>query len=121
MTALDLPDPNLDRNHWNQLSQAMPSDGVQALFKTDFACVRRLQKVRWPDGVTCPGCGAANIAQIKARKNYQCRDCRRQFSVTTDTICHRTHLDLMTRFIAAETMIADVRPELPIRTRAPIT
>lgn len=93
-------------NHWTRLSMALPLGGVQACFKTETACISRMRKVRWPEGVKCPGCGSASIGRIKTRKNYQCCVCRRQFSVTTDTICHRTHLGLMTWFIGAETMIA---------------
>lgn len=93
-------------SHWTRLSMTLPTGGVQDCFKTETACISRMRKVRWPEGVTCPGCGSANIGRIKTRKNYQCCVCRRQFSVTTDTICHRTHLDLMIWFIAAETMIA---------------
>jgi transposase-like protein len=47
-----------------------------------------LVKMRWPNGVACPrmGCGSANVAAIKSRKKWRCRECNRQFSVKVGTI-----------------------------------
>ena len=104
-----MPDMNVDGGaspeHWEQLSMALPPKGVIGHFKTEARCMRRLKTVRWPKELICVACGSIDIGKIKTRKNFQCRDCRHQFSVTSDTLCHRTHLDLMTWFVAAEAMI----------------
>ncbi len=92
--------------HWKLLLDALPQSGVNRYFKTEARCVRRLKEVRWPDGIVCEGCGSKNVGKIRTRKTYQCRECRDQFSVTSGTICHRKHLDLMEWFYAAELIIS---------------
>lgn len=99
MDSIDNPD------HWQQLLKALPPEGINRHFKSEPQRLRRLKAVRWPSKVTCEACGSADIGKIKTRKYYQCRECRRQFSVTSDTICHRTHLDLKVWFSAAELII----------------
>ena len=92
-------------DHWQQLLKALLPGGINHHFKTEAQRVRQLKAVRWPHGVLCYACGSSDIGKIKTRKYYQCRECRRQFSVTSDTICHRTHLDLKVWFTAAELII----------------
>jgi len=43
---------------------------------------------RFPNGVACPrnGCGSANVAAIKNRNAWRCRECNRQFTVKVGTI-----------------------------------
>ena len=57
---------------------------------------------RWPDGVACPGCGSLDIQHRRTRKPqpFRCNDCRRDFSVKTDTIMHGSKLPLKTWGIA---------------------
>ncbi|RKE95559.1 transposase [Sulfitobacter guttiformis] len=99
-------DADVSSNHWMDLSKALPSIAVDKHFHTEGKCIRRLKSVRWPKGLTCSACGSSNIGKIKTRKPYQCRECRHQFSVTSGTICHRSHLDLQQWFIAAEMIIS---------------
>ena len=51
---------------------------------------------RWPSGVTCVQCESKNIQERKTRKPqpYRCRDCRKDFSVKTDTLMHNSKLTL---------------------------
>ena len=44
---------------------------------------------RWPNGVACPACGSANVQERPTRKPqpFRCRDCRKDFSVKTGTVC----------------------------------
>src|ERR1700694_1112990 len=44
--------------------------------------------LRWPNGVACPreGCGSADVAAIKNRNAWRCRECNRQFTVKVGTI-----------------------------------
>lgn len=51
-------------------------------------------QLRWPNGVTCPACEAVNPAFIKARRIWQCRDCRRQFSAKLGTVFEDSPLGL---------------------------
>ena len=49
---------------------------------------------RWPNGVTCLKCGSLNIATVASRKPapFRCRDCRKHFSVKTDTVLHSSNI-----------------------------
>lgn len=51
---------------------------------------------RWPDGVTCPFCRGQRISSIANRKPqpFRCRDCRKHFSVKTDSLLHSSNIPL---------------------------
>ena len=51
---------------------------------------------RWPDGIRCPRCDSDSVHQRKSRKPmpFLCRDCRRDFSVKTDTVMQGSNLPL---------------------------
>ena len=44
--------------------------------------------LRWPHGAACPrmGCGSMDVAKIKNRNAWRCRECNRQFTVKVGTI-----------------------------------
>jgi transposase-like protein len=56
--------------------------------------------LRWPKGVTCPECNSDKISRILARNQFDCDSCRYQFSATSGTIFHDTHLPLWKWFLA---------------------
>ena len=41
---------------------------------------------RWPNGVVCPHCESKDVTLIASRKVWQCKGCRKQFSVKVGTI-----------------------------------
>ncbi len=49
---------------------------------------------RWPDGLRCAHCHSARVAERANRQPmpYWCRDCRRYFSVKTNSVMHRSPL-----------------------------
>jgi transposase-like protein len=53
-------------------------------------------EARWPNGVTCPTCGASNPRFISTRRMWECRDKhpRRQFSAKVGTIFEDSPLPL---------------------------
>jgi transposase-like protein len=78
-------------------------------FATEDACLAYLEAMRWPSGVACLKCGSMKVKRLnpkdkrgKTRRVYQCleRPCQHQFTATTGTIFHDTHLPLRTWFIA---------------------
>ncbi len=69
-------------------------------FHSEDKCRVYLEEMRWPDGITCPRCSSKSISNIKERRQYDCNACRYQFSVTTGTIFHDTHLPLWKWFLA---------------------
>lgn len=64
------------------------------MFPDDATAERWFIEQRWPDGVCCPRCGSFNVAERKSRKPqpYRCRDCRKDFSVKTDSLMHGSNL-----------------------------
>src|ERR1035437_4966151 len=97
-------------------------------FATPTSCVNYLEAMGCPDGITCLQCGGSKVSRIqtndteRTRKNakgqvrtvkvpgrivYQCQDakCAHQFSATTGTIFHDTHLPLDTWFAAVALMV----------------
>jgi transposase-like protein len=45
-----------------------------------------LVELRWPNGVRCPCCGCESVGFINTRRKWNCRQCKRQFSVQVGTI-----------------------------------
>jgi hypothetical protein len=78
-------------------------------FATEDACLAYLEAMRWPSGLACIACGSMKVKRLnpkdkrgKTRRVYQCleRPCLHQFTATTGTIFHDTHLPLRTWFLA---------------------
>ena len=69
-------------------------------FNTDAKCRELLERLRWPNGVACLRCGSMGVSDIENRNQYDCNDCRYQFSVTAGTIMHDSHLPLRKWFMA---------------------
>ena len=42
--------------------------------------------LRWPDGVTCPHCESQECPYVASRRIWQCKGCRKQFSVKVGSI-----------------------------------
>ena len=74
-------------------------------FMKKFASKRKtiqfFEGVRWPGGVTCIHCQSKRIAPKKSRLGvYQCKDCRKDFSVQTGTVFERSKIPLRKWFYA---------------------
>jgi len=82
---------------------------LQANFDTNEKCLEFIEKLRWPDGVRCVVCGCVDVYRIqsssekqRSRRLFECVEpsCRQQFSATSGTIMHDTHLPLQTWLMA---------------------
>lgn len=99
---------------------------VTKQFATEDACLDYLERMRWRNGLCCIECGSVRVerlqlntrprknkpASVKSRKRaaqravsrrvYQCLEqpCKAQFTATSGTIFHKTHLPLNTWFMA---------------------
>ena len=69
-------------------------------FNNDEKCREALEKLRWPNGVACTRCGVLGTSELPGGVLFQCKSCRYQFSVTSGTIMHDSHLPLRKRFLA---------------------
>ncbi len=55
-------------------------------FSNEDICVQFVAVMRWPEGVTCPRCQSKTVSYLKSRQVWQCKGCRKQFSVKAGTI-----------------------------------
>jgi transposase-like protein len=67
----------------------------------DAKCYEVLRELHWPEGVTCPHCGSAQVSRQgrdttqPARQKYRCGDCGRHFDDLTGTIFAGRHQSLV--------------------------
>jgi len=73
-------------------------------FGSEDKCRAYLEELRWPKGVTCPRCQSPKISRIIKRAQFDCDNCRYQFSVTAGTIFNDSHLPLWKWFLAVYVM-----------------
>jgi transposase-like protein len=79
--------------------RAMTLIDLTMMFPTDAQCRELLERLRWPDGPACPRCQDTTPARLATNaKLLYCRKCDYQFSVTTGTILHDSHLPLLKWF-----------------------
>jgi transposase-like protein len=67
-------------------------------FGTDAKCRKAIEQLRWKNGPECPRC-ASKATPIANREQFDCDSCHYQFSVTTGTMFHDSHLSLWKWFI----------------------
>lgn len=74
----------------------------QKEFSTEEKCIEYLEQQRWNGTPACPHCGSLNVARLKTRKLFKCREkeCRRQFTVKVGTIYQDSKLPLTKFFLA---------------------
>jgi transposase-like protein len=73
---------------------------VNEMFSTDDRCRELLERLRWPEGVMCPRCKDTRVSRLKEYARYECVGCEYQFTVTSGTIFHDSHLPLPMWFMA---------------------
>jgi transposase-like protein len=84
---------------------AMTLVELNDLFPTDEECREYLVRLRWPEGVKCPKCKSDKISRLFTQKKFECSKCEYQFSVTTGTIFHDSHLPLGKWFLTTLLMM----------------
>lgn len=98
---------------------------ISQTFTTDEQCLDFLEKQKWPDGVVrCPTCGNDKISRItrktpsknKRAQLYQCLEptCKQQFSATSGTIFHDSHLPILKWFMAVS-LVMDAKKGMSAR------
>jgi transposase-like protein len=70
-------------------------------FSSESICLEFIAKLRWPEGFICPACGeTTSKPSLMGRGLFLCRKCKRQTSITSGTLFHRSHKPLRTWFLA---------------------
>jgi transposase-like protein len=71
----------------------------RAWFPDEKACVAYLERLRWPAGFHCPGCGGEKGWRL-GDGDWACSHCARKVSVTAGTIFDRSRIPLSDWFTA---------------------
>lgn len=71
-----------------------------AHYGSEQQCRQALLAWRWPKGFVCPRCGHRAHWALQERGLLQCRGCRHQCSLTSETIFADTKLPLRVWFLA---------------------
>src|SRR5277367_272576 len=71
----------------------------QKRFATEEACEQAILEARWPRGFVCPHCGHNDGNRISTRRAVQCCLCRRQTSITSNTLFHKSKTPLVLWFL----------------------
>jgi transposase-like protein len=74
-------------------------------YNCDDKCRDTLEALRWPSGVCCTRCGDTDVLELVKHNRWECRGCGYQFSVTSGTIMHDSHLPLRKWFLAIYLMV----------------
>ena len=77
----------------------------------DPTIIRRLERIRWPNGIKCVRCTKEHVRQLhckgkngRPRHLYWCSDCGYEFSITVGTMFQGSHLPLEKWFHAISLM-----------------
>lgn len=70
-----------------------------SFFPDEEACLRYLERVRWPDGFRCPSCCSGQAWRTK-RGLWACSSCGRQTSATAGTLLAGTRTPLVSWFMS---------------------
>jgi transposase-like protein len=79
------------------------------IFHDEEAARAHFERIRWPEGRTCPHCGTVgNSTLLKGKSTrpglYKCKDCRKPFTATMGTIYERSHIPLRKWLLATHLM-----------------
>ena len=69
-------------------------------FPRQIDCIEHLEKLRWPNEVTCPYCESTNTNSLPKELRHHCNGCKKTFSVTVGTLFHDTRLPMQKWFLA---------------------
>src|SRR5208283_12595 len=86
------------------MDAASPTTLIDAIrfFSDPDTCLNFMVAIRWPDGVTCPTCGSAEVGFLKTRRLWKCknRHPKQQFSAKVGTIFEDSPIGLDKWFTA---------------------
>lgn len=103
--------PRLWHNYSKTKEEIMPKNKIQfqkglslpdfiAKYGTEQQCQEHLFRLRWPSGFVCPRCHSKQYSKLSTRPLYQCKKCKYQSSLISNTIFASTKLPLTVWFLA---------------------
>lgn len=88
---------------------------VKNIFVNEDSARDYLERMRWPNGVVCPHCEATGAYKLQPKANstspvrkgvWKCKSCRKQFTVTVNTIFEDSHIPIHTWLSAIQFLCA---------------
>lgn len=67
-------------------------------FPSENSCIQLLEEIVWNNNPICPYCKSPNYTKLKNSLRYHCNKCNTSYSVTVDTIFHKTKIDFQKWF-----------------------
>ncbi len=61
-------------------------------FPDEKTAILYIEYLRWKNAIVCPLCGGTRTSRLKDYRYHQCKDCRRKFTVRTNTVMHRSKI-----------------------------
>lgn len=69
-------------------------------YDSEDACIEAVFHTKWPRGFLCPYCNHDDGYRLSKPRTMQCASCKRQTSITADTIFQDSHVPLQKWFLA---------------------
>lgn len=86
---------------------------------THDECLAYFEKLRWSGSPVCPYCGSKKSIPMHREKRYHCGYCYTSYSVTVNTLFHRSHVNL-SKWFKAIFLIDKANGKVSIRQLASI-
>jgi hypothetical protein len=67
-------------------------------FSDESVCLELLGKLKWEDGFVCSKCGNTNSCRGKSNFSRRCTKCKKEESVTAQTLFHRCKIPIQKAF-----------------------
>jgi transposase-like protein len=81
---------------------------ISNAFSSETEVTNYFENVRWGKNPTCSHCGSTDSSKRYVDFRYFCNDCRKKYSVTTNTYLHSTNLSLKT-WLFAFALVTDAK------------
>ena len=78
----------------------MDLNQIYQRFPTQSDCIRHLEQTIWQHKPRCPYCQSEKHSAMPKESRYHCNHCNRSYSVTVNTIFHKSKVDLQKWFYA---------------------
>lgn len=95
----------------------MKLEDIYNQFPTKKDCINHIEEIRWIDSPICPYCNSNHYTELKEDNRCHCNTCNTSYSVTVDTIFHKTRIDLQKWFFSIY-LIMDGKDSLSSRQLA---
>lgn len=81
---------------------------ISSRFPDEVSAADHFERVRWGATKSCPYCKGQDLTKRYADLRYNCKTCKRRFSVTTGTQIHNTRMPLQ-KWLFAFALVTDAK------------